>query len=174
MESDFKIIEARAFDGNMGFQQYSEYYRVDKTFTVPDSKIILIAPKYKSKAFTLNFYKVVREYDSNGVSNMIIDGHSFDKLVETAIKPFVIANIDIDFYVNICKEKERLFELEKELKKATKDISFYMQLKTLSEMSPERYGPLVDEWKKLSFKDNSKLLDTDDNKSESGKMILDK
>ena len=160
MIDDIKIIKAYAFNGDSGFKNYSEYFKVKKDFTIPNNKIILVAPYYKRNAFTLNFYKVDFVYDSNGVDNMIIDGKDFEKLKSDAIEPAIVANIDIDFYVDFCKEKERLYEIEKELKKATKEINFYMQMKTLSELNPEKYGPLVEEWKALTYKNSAQLLDT--------------
>lgn len=160
MNDDFKIIKAYAFNGDDGFKTYSEYFKVKRNFVIPTNKIILIAPQYKRNAFTLNFYKVDFVYDANGVDNMIIDGENFEKLKTTAIEPAIVANIDIDFYVDFCKEKERLYDLERELKKATKEINFYMQMKTLAELNPEKYGPLVEEWKALTYKNSNQLLDT--------------
>jgi len=160
METNFKIIKAYASNGGNGFCSSPEYYRVKKDFQIPNNKIILICPYYKRNIFTLNFYKVGFVYDANGVDNMIINGVDYEKLREISIEPAIVANIDVDFYVNFCKEKERLYELEKELKKAAKDISFYMQMKTLAELNPEKYGPLVEEWKALTYKNSGQLLDT--------------
>lgn len=166
MSEDFKIIKAYPFNGRDSFETSPDYFKVKSNLEIPEHRIILIAPYYKPKAFTLNFYKVYEEYNSNGVNNMIINGANYDALLDTAKEPAIIANIDIDFYVQFCKEKERLRQIEKELKQATKDISFYMQMKTLAEMDPEKYGPLVDEWKKLSFKDNKNLLESTANGEE--------
>ena len=163
MNKNFKIIKAYPLNGE-GFSPNGEYFKVNSSLIIPESKIILMAPYYKPKTFTLNFYKVYEEYDSNGMDNMIIKGENFDRLLEIAKEPAITANINLDFYIDFCKEKERLITIEKELKKAAKDISFYMQMKTLAEMNPEKYGPLVEEWKSLAFKNDDKLLEDKSNK----------
>ncbi len=163
MEKEYKIIKAYGFDGFDGFRPNGEYFKIDKSFEIPKNKIILLAPFYKPKHFTLNFYKVSEEIPIES-----IDMATY-KTIDTTPEPVIVANINIDFYIDFCNEKERLHQIEKELKQATKDISFYMQMKTLAEMNPEKYGPLVEEWKKLSFKENATLLDSTTQKAETNK-----
>ena len=115
MSEDFKIIKAYPFNGRDSFETNPDYFKVKSNLEIPEHRIILIAPYYKPKSFTLNFYKVYEEYNSNGVNNMIINGANYDALLDISKEPAIIANIDINLFkefvdgvIQIYNEPEKL------------------------------------------------------------------
>lgn len=158
-----KVLEVFYKNNYGGFDDSNPYYYiVDKDFEIPEHRIIALSPKPTDLEFNLCWVLVNQEIvptQEITEESFLLTNTETDSRLKAAKYPFYYARIDLSSYFEVLTKRKRKQDIEKQLNAAVKNFEKVAKFKAAAELEPE-LKPLVDEYIKLSFGENTTALNS--------------